>query len=526
LSQQSLRRAVTMRKWKLLWSCAALVAYIANQLRRRARFDLLPQAPSIKDHPILGEFLGMMQSAPIIKHTTRMDIMAFMRRATEETRKQGLVRLTVLGRWLPFADTAVFVHDINLVRKILSKDSWGVYKKGMSYDLAHDLIGSQALLASGDNDLWKEQRRVISGSFRKRMLDALVIPSVHKAVDELVGRLSTKAVPGGPLEANFAIECNRLTIDVLGKFAFGFDFGASRGELHEQSLPEDIAFVLERMSEFGKNPALFVTRWIPVPINQRYKRALDKINSEVQTAIDARLETRRSGGDFGEDLLGQLLRAEEGESVPMNRQLMIDNLRTVLFAGHDTTASALAFLFHLLATHPEEQDILAREVAGLGEETPSTEQLEALPRLDAVIKEALRLHPSAGFTRIPLEDVDLGGYTIPRGTEMFMFPYLTMRDENLFEKASSFRPQRWLSSTDDGKTPISPERAGWIPFSLGARNCVGSRLALLELKAVIYTMVSRFVLTVPDGVEPPEPVLYMTLVPNHVPMQMWPRPRT
>merc|ERR1712032_546379 len=99
------------------------------------------------------------------------------------------------------------------------------------------------------------------------------------------------------------------------------------------------------------------------------------------------------------------------------------------------------------------------------------------------------VYPSAGFTKSPLQDVDLCGYRLPRDIEIFFFPFFTHRDERLFPDAGSFNPQRWLI---EPLKSSSPERAGWMPFSLGARNCVGSRMALLELKAAVHALVSRY----------------------------------
>lgn len=509
-----------------------VVVYLFRQLRKRSVWDRLPCPPSIRDlaHPWLGEFLGILFSAPKIPIANKADVMGVYVRAARETAEQGLFRVGLLKWWMPIADTMVIVHDLKLVRQILSRDSWGLYKKGNSYLLAHDLIGSRGLLASPDNDLWKEQRRIISAAFRKRMLDTLVIPSVRQSVDELIARLTTTSTGGGVLEADLAIEGNRLTIDVLGKFAFGFDFGATKGGgdgAGGRTLAEEFACVLARMANYGENPLLLLTKFLPTQANNEYRNAIRVVNESVGGAIDSRMERRRKGEDFGEDLLGQLLKAEEAEATEVDRTLLLENLRTVLFAGHDTTASALAYFCHLLATHPEEQEAVSKECISLGSGPPDTDSLEALQRLDAAIKETLRLYPSAGFTRSPVEDITIGGHVVPAGTEVFVFPYLTMRDERIFENANSFKPDRWLATVaaDGGASPkvSSPERMGWCPFSLGARNCVGSRLALLELKAVAHTLLTRFTLSVPEGAVTPLPVLYMTLVPHHVPIIFKPR---
>jgi cytochrome P450 len=299
----------------------------------------------------------------------------------------------------------------------------------------------------------------------------------------------------------------------LGKFAFGVDFGASSGG-EEQPLTEAFTCILKRMVQFARNPLLFKSRFYFTAENRRYAQALNVVNETVRSAIEQRL----ASGVWGEDLLGVLLEAEsDSAKKKVDRELILENLKTVLFAGHDTTASALSFMLYLLAAHPENQQELVCEFAKLGHGAPTLEALEALPHLDAVIKETLRLYPSAGFTREPLQDVDLGGHIVPKGAQMFFFPYLIHRDERLFKDPDTFKPERWRAAS------ASPESQGWIPFSLGARNCVGLKLALLELKATAHALLSKYVIKLPEGAVKPEVVLYMTLVPNAVDLLFEPR---
>jgi len=251
------------------------------------------------------------------------------------------------------------------------------------------------------------------------------------------------------------------------------------------------------------------TKW-----TKEYDQALTVVS---KAALDM-VEQRLAPGELGNDLVGHLLRGDDGDEAPMDRNLVVDNLKTFLFAGHDTTASALCWLMHLVAAHPETQERLVQEFMELRDSFPSVEELESLPYLDAVIRETLRLYPSAGFTKSPLQDVELCGHCLPRDMEIFFFPFFTQRDEVLFPNANSFEPERWLS---EPLRSSSPERAGWMPFSLGARNCVGSRMALLELKAAVHALLSRYIISLPeDAKNLPKIVLLFTLEPNFVPVEL------
>jgi len=112
----------------------------------------------------------------------------------------------------------------------------------------------------------------------------------------------------------------------------------------------------------------------------------------------------------------------------------------------------------------------------------------------------------------------LGPYTVPKGTEVLIFPYIIHRDERLFPDPLRFNPERWLSLKG------APETAGWMPFSLGQRNCIGAQLAKLEIKLSLQALLTRYRFQAPeDPEETPRVVIYMTLVPNSVPLLPLPR---
>lgn len=447
--------------------------------------------------------------------------------ACEDTRREGMFYSTVFHWALPVASGFLVVHDWKLAKHLLSKDCWGMFRKGKSYRLAVDLIGDKALLSAPDSEHWRWQRRLASGAFSRSLLSSTLVPQVHKAVDDLSQRweAAADAMGGDRPTTDFHKDALALTLQVLGTFAFGFDLGNASGDStpKEQAAvkPLNDAFevILRRMTRFGRNPLLLLTRKFPTEAGKEYWQALQTLECAVRKSIDSRM----SEGDLGQDLLGQLLRAAESDGERMGNDLIFDNLKTFLFAGHDTTATSLAWLVYLMATHPAEEAKVLDELRSLPHDTPpSAEALENLPYLDVVVREGLRLYPPAGFTRETIADMDIGGYRVGKGTEIFMFPYLTHRNPELFEDPERFWPERWLGDGFRGK---APESCGWMPFSVGARNCVGSQLAKLEIKAALHALLSRYSFepAPDDGDGPPKVVLYMTLVPNAV--RLIPRPR-
>jgi len=499
------------RRWYPMAVAVACAIYILRRLRVRLKTLALPHAPRIPYHWFLAEFGGVLLKCPRVPNTeNRPDLMSFWHEAAEETREQGFFHQGFMHWLLPFSADLVIVHDFKLAKQVLAKESWALYKKGRSYRIAADLIGNRALLASPDNDAWRCQRQLINTAFRKSLIEVSLIPNVRAVVDSMCHEWEKAAMSAGGERPSieFYQEAVSLAIDILGRFAFGFDF--SHGK-EGKSQPLNIAFqhVLHRMCSFGRNPLSFPFRKLPTKDNRTYWNALNTI----EVAVKATIKSRIAQGTTGDDLLGQLLQAARRDEAPMDEDLIIENLKTFLFAGHDTTASTLSWAIYLLATHPEEESTLIAELnSALGTGEPSYEALEALPYLDAVFKETLRLYPPAGFTREPVQDVELGPYTVPKGTEIFIFPYLVHRDERLFQRAAKFEPSRWVRE----KGKVAPESTGWMPFSLGARNCIGAQLAKLEIKVALHALLSRYRFELAPQCSKPAVVLYMTLVPTAI----------
>lgn len=501
----------------LLSSCVVAVSYFLQQLRKWQKMMPLPSASCFgRTHWLFGDFGFLLYYCPRVPRTeNRPDLIPCFQQAAVETEKEGLFRLTFFHWLFPMSRTMVIVHDLDLVKELLSKESWGKYKKGESYRVAEDLIGHRGLLASSDTELWRWQRRLLSRAFRRHLFDSVLAPAVRQGVKSMAMRWEQLAAEQERRPVvDFSEEALRLTIGVLGAFAFGFDFEAA--STSNLALHEAFAIVLRRMTTFGRNPLLFLTRHLPTEANKAYWEALRAIDKAALAAIDRRSQSAESG----DDLLGHILAAsEEGK---MDRQLILENLRTFLFAGHDTTASALSWALHLLATHPEELELLRKEFRSFNEELMDCDALDRLPRLEAIVREVLRLYPSAGFTREPIEDTFLGKHRLPRGTEVFVFPYILHRDERHFLRADRFEPARWLSESGSLAAGAA-ESAGWMPFSLGARNCIGSQLAKLEMKLALKELLQLYDFEAVTCEGPPRVVLYMTLVPNY--MHLVPLPR-
>jgi cytochrome P450 len=164
-------------------------------------------------------------------------------------------------------------------------------------------------------------------------------------------------------------------------------------------------------------------------------------------------------------------------------------MATLFFTGHETTGLALTWTLFLLGENPKAEARLLQELDDvLGDRTVTLADVRRLPYLDGVIKESLRLYPPAyGVVREAVNDCQVGGYTIPKGSTVALFQWVVHRDPRFFDDPEVFRPERWA----DGLIDRLPKFA-YFPFGGGPRNCIGREFALLEIALVLATVMRRF----------------------------------
>ena len=224
--------------------------------------------------------------------------------------------------------------------------------------------------------------------------------------------------------------------------------------------------------------------WLAVsgPGRARGHRGLMLLDSFISRRI---AEAGRAGPPSG-TLLSSLLHAFPAD--PLGEAELHEELKALLFAGHTTTASALAWTWHVLSQHPDALEQIESECeAALGGRAPLLEDLPALGHTRRVIEEVLRLYPPTWLTaRAPLGDDTLDGYVIPAGGLILLSPYLTHRHPAIWEHPERFDPDRFLP----GAPP--PDRFAYLPFGIGPRVCIGAQFALTEATLVLAAMLRAF----------------------------------
>ncbi|WP_172387761.1 cytochrome P450 [Streptomyces sp. MNP-20] len=253
---------------------------------------------------------------------------------------------------------------------------------------------------------------------------------------------------------------------------------------------------------------------LPTRGNRAYLRA----NTRLRRACNSIIAARRAEDTDNGDLLSALVTASDPEDGRMSDTEISDTIVAVFLAGTETTASALAWALHLLASHPEIEQRMHLEVdSALRGASPTHADLPRLKLTERIVTEALRLYAPVWFvTRTVTRDTHLGGYPLPAGTSIAFSPYLIHHRPDLYTNPKAFNPDRW-----DPKRP--PSRHTLIPFATGARKCIGDTFAMTEATLALATITARWRLKHQPGHRQVRPALGGALRPRELRMQATPR---
>lgn len=399
------------------------------------------------------------------------------------------------------------VHLINHpdpIAQVLQKRAANYDKNTRSSAAIRAISGDSLLTCNGAK--WKLQRRMDQPAFHHHRIAGFAGTMTMEA-GAMVNRWRENPT-GSALD--IASEMARLTYSIVGRTLFSFNTGED-SETVEKAMRVILPHVFARLGNIINPPG-----WLPTPANRRFTRSLADVDRVVYRIIE---EHRRAqeAGDPNEDLLAMLMDMRDGETDAglTDTQLRNETI-TFLLAGHETTANALTWIFHLVSLHPEVEARLIEEIdTVLGGRTPVLEDVPKLIYTGAVIREAMRLYPPIWIIeRRVIEDDVIGGYTVPAGSAVVISPYALHRHPAFWERPEEFDPTRFL-----GAAP-----AAYIPFGAGPRFCIGNEFALLEAHLITAMILQSFRLCAVPG-HPVEPQPDITLRPKHgLKMTLHPRP--
>jgi cytochrome P450 len=341
----------------------------------------------------------------------------------------------------------------------------------------HRLVGNG--LVTSEGDFWRRQRRLAQPAFHRQR-----ISSYGDIMVEYTNR--TIAAWNDGEHRDIARDMTRLTLEIVVKTLFNSD------------VSNDADHVGAMLSQIVKPFASQATlKWIadnrlPTPGHRRYFHAVSEIDRVVFRII---AERRASGTDEG-DLLSMLLQAQDEDGSQMSDAQLRDEVMTLFLAGHETTALALSWSWYLLANDPEAEKKFHAELDEvLCGRSPEVADLPRLRYTEMIVKETMRLYPPAyAVGREAIEETEIGGYRVPRNTQLFAFQWVTHRDPRYFDRPDEFEPERWASESIQNL----PKYA-YFPFGGGPRQCIGNYFAMMEVVLLLATIGQRFKFSLEEG---------------------------
>ncbi len=418
--------------------------------------------------PLAGRFAGRLLADP-------------MRYTAGKPLERWLLVFPLPGRKLALANDPKVVETVML-------DRAGQFPKSAAVlDLLQPLIGGGVFAQPGGTAV-KETRRIYARSLAT-LPDEHVRAVTERLTAEYVDRWLSS--PGGKLPA--AEEFSRLTVDVVSECTLGNRFDAA----------ESIRFTRLFFAFHQKAaPLVLMLAGRDAATRGRLVRemGLHGIGAEMRTLMRERFVRPLTNGQqpLSSAPFAQAL-ADAGRFVPgaAGEEALLDEIAVMLLAGHETTASTLAWLSFELAGRGALQDEVAARLAGQRSGGGGLGDASSDAIADALGKEALRLYPPIGFfLRESEQDVAFRDRPVPAGSFVVVAPWTLHRHRKLWSRPDAFSPERWLDAE------AAPPRTSYMPFGLGARSCPGARFAAIEMAAILRGLLPRARLSLRPGSRP------------------------
>lgn len=368
-----------------------------------------------------------------------------------------------------------------LVKQVLMNTHTSFDKRSIIYDRFRHAFGDGLVVAEGHK--WKRQRKLMQPMFGPVTVQDFfgnMVSATEELVDQWQERCQTKTV------FDVAEDMERITLQIAGEVLFSDGFRGAR---------DRIADWTSTINHYSAKPPLPIIRqpWFPSRTNRNLKRTL----TDFHTFIHGLIAKRRSGPP-ARDLLGILLQAKhEDDGSPMSDHEIIEEVLGMIIGGHETSSSALTWLWYELHHNPAVQDTLLDEIEAVTGSGPLL--LEHLPRLKytrMVIDECLRLHPPFWFeNRNVMEDTELGGHRITKGSMVVFSRYSLHRHPDFWDEPDRFNPLRHDPDAPENRRTTYAQ----VPFGGGPRICIGVNFAIMELMVILAVVVKRYRLVVDES---------------------------
>jgi cytochrome P450 len=360
----------------------------------------------------------------------------------------------------------LFVHSPEAMQQILSNDHKELEAPGDLNSIFEYLLGKNSVISLSGKEHQRQRQLIMPPFHGERM----------RTYAELIENITIKTINKQPKNQPFNIRnvSQEITLGVMMEAVFGI-YEGERPEKLKQLLCEIIEQSSSRLSVtflyFPKLKEMF-------GISEIWKKQMKKLEEADQIIYQEIQERRENFDSQRTDILTLLMSSRDEEGQPMTDEELRDELMTLLFAGHETTATAISWAFYWIHKLPEVRQKLLVELDSLGE-NPDSNTIFKLPYLTAVCNETLRIHPVGmlTFPRKVKTPISVCGYQLEPGTIIMGSIYLTHQREDIYPQPEKFNPERFLEKQ------FSPYE--FLPFGGGARRCIGLAFAQMEMKLIL-----------------------------------------
>jgi cytochrome P450 len=427
-----------------------------------------------------------LKAVPRLLRTARHDMVPALNVLFEATGSPA--RMHVLG----VVDLVLVDRPQDVEQIFLRKQD--VYVKGEEYDVP--ALGLRRGLVTSRGERWKRDRAMLNPMFARRHLEAFTNSMVNQANSMLDG---WAAHPDG---ARIDVAHDMMVVAL--QIAAETMFGTHLSDAEVTTVGQGLTQALEDMLRVGNSPVTWLLQALPgvdmasaASAHWRSRRIASRLR-ELDAMITKRIEQRAAdSNDRPTDFLGLVLAAQDqATGQRLTRAEVLEQSATFLAAGHETTATAMAWFWHLLSQNPDARTRMLDEVdTVLQGRPPAYDDFDGLPWTKACFSEAMRMHPPVYLSmRRATTDDNLNGYRIKRGTIVVVLTHRLHRNPEFWPAPERFDPTRFLPGT-----AVERPKAAYAPFGGGRRICIGSQFAMLEATMIAATTSQRFVLDAAPG---------------------------
>jgi len=365
---------------------------------------------------------------------------------------------------VPFDGAIIVVASPELIREVLTADGDVLRAGAGNATVVGPLLGKHSLLTL-DGAEHLRQRRLLLPAFHGERMHAFA--TVMRGITEA-------SLEAWPVGAPFSLHpmMQSITLDVILRTVFGVANTDDKTPLRA---------ALVELLELAATPLMLTAGLLKLDVLRIPWLKVTKLKHAIDDELYRVIAERRRAGAGGTDVLSMMIAARDEHGRAMSDVELRDELVTLLVAGHETTATSLAWTFDQLLANPHTLVRLRDELAGGRDEY-----------LDAVIRETLRLRPIVPLVgRVVAKPFQLGGYTFREGARLAPSIYLAGRHAATYRSPEQFEPERWIG--------VKPDPYTWLPFGGGIRRCIGMAFAQFEMRVVLQTVVPRVRLRLADG---------------------------